>query len=221
MRIRPTRSNVVIGAPVPVAEMARAVDLKTLPRMPDADVATHGTAVLVYVAPGDPTSALAFSAKQLGERGWHESRAAGPKFVSNVFASAAYEKSGFTLAFTAKQTPGERGMVTVMLQNMGTLDTRILPMHGGGMLILGGRTSSTYLTPAGVGEVVDDTRKALGDLGWIEHPVVNTRPDADLERRTLTFTKNGTSLAAVISVARALKGKTLVHYTTAMSAPEE
>jgi hypothetical protein len=197
------RSKVTIAVAVAVGEAVGAVDLRPLPRMPGAEVSREQTSVLVYVAPGDPASALVFSAIQLGERGWQESRAAGPTFVSNVFAPAAYEKSGYTLAFTAKQTPGKKGLVTVMLQNMGNLDTRILPRDEGATLILCGKTSTTYLTAASVRDVADNMRKALGDLGWIEHAPVNSRPSTDLEERTLHFRKNGTSLTAYISIALA------------------
>jgi hypothetical protein len=184
--------------------------------MPGAELLSLERAVLAYAAPGDPALALMFCAKHLRERGWRACWADGPKFVSSDFASGGYEKSGFSLVFTARQTPGSPGMVTVTLRNMGNVDTRTLPRHVNSLLILGSKTWTTYLIASSVYEVAQATRKALADLGWNEYAPVEVLSDNGLEQQTLKFAKNGMSLKAFVTASLTRRGQTLVQYSASM-----
>jgi hypothetical protein len=198
------------------AEASDAIDFVTLPRMPDAELLSLERAVLAYLAPGDPALALRFCATHLRERGWRESWADGPRFGISDFASGGYEKSGFSLVFTARQTPGRPGKVTVTLRNMGNVDTRTLPRHVNSMLILGSKTWTSYVIASNVCEAAEATRKALTDLGWNEYAPVDLLRGSGLEQQTLKFAKNGMSLKAFVTAALTRPGQTLVQYSASM-----
>jgi hypothetical protein len=152
----------------------------------------------------------------MDERGWHESLEAGPRFVSHLFASGCYQKSGFSLAFTARPTPRTSGMVTVTLQNMGNLDTRTLPRLSDATLLRGYRISSTYVTTATVSEVGDVTRKLFEDRGWNDHFIVDSRRDDYHEYEIFRLTKGQICLTVRVSRSLIRRGRTLVQYSQSM-----
>jgi hypothetical protein len=186
--------------------------------MPGARVLSLTRAGVCYEAPGDPASALIFCETVLDERGWCENQEAGRKFVSPIFASACHEKSGYSLVFTARQTPGTPALVTVSLQNMGNVDTRTLPRHQDAILVASARTSTTYVTSFTVREVADFTKDALADLGWSDYALMEARRFEFHEHQTFGFAKDGMSLTVRVSLMLTHRGRSLVQYSTAMLA---
>jgi hypothetical protein len=196
---------------------AGAVDLRTLPRMPGAEVLWREAAVLCYQAPGGLARALIFCSEVLDDRGWSESPEVGLRFVSPIFASACYERAEYSLAFTARPTPGKPGVVTVTLRNLGNLDTRTLPRPQDATLIRSARISTTYVTLSNVRAVADFTRNALTDLGWNDYALLESRRDKRHENQTVQFAKEGISLNVRVSCALTRRGCTLVQYSTSQA----
>jgi hypothetical protein len=182
--------------------------------MPGAEVLSLEAAVLCYEAPGNPARAFVFCSAVLDERGWCESPETGLRFVSGIFASACYERSGYSLLFTARPAPGKEGMVTVTLQKMGNLDTRTLPKHEDATLIWSARISTAYVTSSPVRAVADFTRAALLSLGWYGYALVDLRRDERHECQTFRLAKDGMWLAVRVARALSRPGRTVVQYST-------
>jgi hypothetical protein len=201
------------------ASAAGAIDFMGLPRMPGAFVFSPDAAIVCYEAPGDPARAFMFYARVFDDRGWRESREDGLRFVSPLFATACYEKSDYSLVFSARPTPRKKATVTVTLQQMGTLDTRTLPRQRDATVIWSARISTTYRTAANVREAADFTRNALADLGWNDYALVESRHDLRHENQTFQFAKDGMSLTVRASRALTRWKGTLVQYSASMAAP--
>jgi hypothetical protein len=217
MSLRPGISGTFRAAQQPAASTtAGVIDLVNFPRMGGAEVLWREPAVVCYIAPGDPARALLHCAKPLDELGWHESRKAGPRFVSRLVAQGCYEKSGYILAFSARPTPRQRGMVTVSLQNMGNLDTRTLPRPGDATLLRGYKISTTYATSSPVPAVADVTRSALVDLGWHDYTLVDSRHDEWHEYQIFRLAKDGIALTVRASRSLIRRGRTLVQYSPSL-----
>jgi hypothetical protein len=142
------------------------------------------------------------------------------RFVSRIFALACYEKSGYSLVFTARPTPSRQDRVTVTLQNMGNLDTRTLPRLPDATLIWSARTSTTYATSSDVRAVADSTRDTLADLGWSDYTLLESRRDKRHENQAFRFARKGMSLTVRVSRALTRRGWTLVQYSTSVVARE-
>jgi hypothetical protein len=209
-----------VGILAPVGQAAIsaacAVDFVSLPRMPGAKVLSLDPAILIYEAPGDPARALIFCAKVLVDAGWCESRDAGPEFVSDDFASGYYEKSGYSLAFTARPAARKRGAVTITLENRGNLDTRTLPRLRDATLIWSTRPTTAYATSSDVSDAADFTRDALASLGWNDYALVESRRDERHELQTFQFAKDAILLKIRVSLALTPWGRNLVRYSASM-----
>jgi hypothetical protein len=207
--------NVAAARDAEDATAAGTIDFMRLPRMPGATAVSLESARLCYEAPGGPARALIFCAAVLHDRGWSETRQA---VVSRIFATVLFERAGYTLAFSARPTPGKPGMVTVTLQKMGNLDTRTLPREPDATLIWSARISTTYETKSNVRAAADFTRNALADLGWSDYALVESRHDERHEYQTFMFTKEGLSLTVRVSLGITRRDRTLVQYNTSMLA---
>jgi hypothetical protein len=192
------------------------IDLMSVPRMPRAAAVSPEAARLCYEAPGDPARALIFCAAVLHDRGWSETREAGLRFVSGIFATALFERSGYSIAFSARPTPGKPRMVTVTLQEMGNLDTRTLARQPDATLIWSARVSTTYVTKSNVRAAADFTRNALADLGWRDYALVESRHDERHENQTFTFAKEGLCLTVRVTLGLTRRDRTLVQYNTSI-----
>jgi hypothetical protein len=188
--------------------------------MPGALVLSLEAAVLCYEAPGNPARALVFCSAVLDKEGWTESPEAGLRFVSCIFASTCYERSGYSLLFTARPAPLRPGMVTVTLQKMGNLDTRTLPKQRDATVIWGARISTVYATSWPVHAVADFTASALAAVGWCDCALVDSRRDQRHECQTFRFAKDGMSLAVRVTRALSRPGRTLVQYSASMVASD-
>jgi hypothetical protein len=193
-----------------------AFDFMSLPRLPRADVVSLRVGLLYYEAPGDPARALTFCAGVLGDRGWRECPAIGLKFASPIFATACYEKSGYSLLFTARPAPRKPGKVAVTLENMGNVDTRTLPRLRDATPIWSARISTTYVTSARVRAAADFTREALAELGWNDYTLVESRHDECHENETFRVGKDGISLTVRVSLGLTRRDRTLVQYNTSL-----
>jgi hypothetical protein len=188
----------------------------SLPRMPRAEVVSLGVALLCYEAPADPARALIFCAGVLGDRGWHECPEVGLKFASPIFATACYEKSGYSLLFTARPAPRKPGKVAVTLENMGNVDTRTLPRPRDATPIWSARISTTYVTMARVRAAADFTREALADLGWSDYALIESRHDNRYQNEAFRVEKEGISLTVRVSLGLTRRDRTLVQYNTSL-----
>jgi len=119
--------------PTTVDDAAKVLDLRTFPRLKDADEgAFRSLGLLMYQAPGNSTAAFDFQRKELTKRGWNELPGGyhGPGNHSGQFS-----KEGFVLTVGASAVTGEpekEGWSQVSLVNQGNVPADKLPVPKSG-----------------------------------------------------------------------------------------
>ena len=202
--------------PTTLAQAAKAIDFKTLPRLDEAEVAAEEVGELRYAAPAAVAEALDFYKAELSKLDWQQ--VADSEYSNEEYAQAAFTKNDYYLSLSVtKSYSGQEGFIEVALLNHGNVDVRALPKYADAES-LGGDTQMTlvYFTPATVAEVADFTRTELAALGWQEYIRPNTAYAEDPNTQTLTFKQNASALTAYITVAPAQDGKTSAQYSVVL-----
>ena len=172
--------------------------------------------LLRYGSPADVASAGMFHVKHLAERGWEEDTEGTSRHVDEQSAYLAFEHEGYSLILSVQRLSDKEGWVQIMLRNQGNVDTSRLPRFPDAEVLLGGRATTVYVTPAKVAEVVEFTQSELSVLGWQQYkpPIALTASDTD--NVSLFFKQNGISLAAYLGVPPDQDEKTTVQYDTSV-----
>jgi len=212
-----TETTAPMREPATLAEAARAIDFKSLPRLDEAEVAAEEIGELRYIAPATVAEALDFYTTELTRLDWQE--VADSESSNEEYAQAAFTKNDYYLSLSInKSYSGQEGFIDVTLLNHGNVDVRALPKYADAESLPGGDNQMTaiYFTPAKVAEAADFTRTELTSLGWQEYVQPNTAYAEIPDSQTLTFKQNATALTAYITVAPAQEGKTSVQYSVVL-----
>lgn len=203
------------ATPASVREATAVVDLRTLATLKEAEFNTRAATRLEGRAASAVKPAAEFYLAQLTKLGWKPSAEPYSQMITDDYAQAALEKSGFALALSVM--PGQiPGQVTVSVLNLGNLDPRDLPRVADGKSIYGGRASAMYVTPKKVADVAAETRKVLKAAGWAEYAQPFSQKAEIPDQEMFELRQRGVSMTAYISVAPAQKGQTVIQYSTRM-----
>ena len=203
------------ATPASVREAIAVVDLRSLATLKDAEFNTQAATRLDGRATGAVKAAAEFYLAQLTKLGWKASTEPNSQMITEDYAQAAVEKSGFVLALSIM--PGQMpGLVNVSIMNLGNVDARELPRLADAKLIYGGRGTAMYVSPKKVADVAAETRKLLLAAGWTEYAAPFSQKAVIPDQEMFELRQRGVSMTAYISVAPAQKGQTAIQYSSRM-----
>lgn len=203
------------ATPASVREATVALDLRKLATLKEAEFNTRAATRLEGRASADVKSAAEFYLAQLGKLGWKTSAEPGGKIITDEYAQAALEKSGYVLSLSVMPS-GMPGQVTVSLLNLGNVDPRELPRVADAKSIYGGRASAMYVSSKKVADVAAETRKILKAAGWTEYAQPFSQKAEIPDQEIFELRQRGASMTVFISVAPAQKGQTSIQYSARM-----
>ncbi len=213
---KPTTSNAQTATvdettrePATVEAAAKALDLRTFPRIEGAKPSSLNTlGMLMYEAPATVKAAYEFQKKQLQERGWKELPNSN---IADTSASGHFTKDGYLLAVSASGgfDPQKAGWSNISLVNHGNVPLAKLPMPKGLKPHYVDQTQASYLTDAKVPEMAEASRKLLLDAGWEPYGMASQDPRSPM----MHFKKNAIQVMVWVNTAEALGNKTMVRYS--------
>lgn len=206
-----------IKAPASLPQALKVLDLRTLPRLKDSEKPGQiSAAALNYDAKATIAAAFAFHLKLLEAQGWKDADQPAARQETEQYAQATLQKQGFTLSLSIFPNGQKPGVVSIMLQNLGDVDTRQLPKPPDGKLLFGARATSMYVTPKKVPDVAGAVAKELQARGWRPYGPAFAQTADNPDQRSLTFMQRGTGLNVFISVAPAQGNQTSLQYSTTL-----
>lgn len=153
------------AAPASAVVVAQPISLRKFAVLEGAEVLGKTSANLSYKIKGDPKSVYEFQRKQFLALGWTE--LPGTQ-VSADSASGNFRGAGYTISVTVYPFGGP-GLVTVLLNNHGSIDLAKLPVPPGAKPLYSGPLGAMYVTEASVATTTDAVRQLLLAAGWEPH----------------------------------------------------
>lgn len=188
--------------PASAAEALAVSDLSKLPRIKaTGDVMSESASTLSYMAAGEVKPIAEGAQKVLVKEGWKELEGA---MVTESYASATYQKKGFSLSLTV--TPlGEPGNVLVAMTNHGNVDLKTLPLPKGLKEVYAMPAMVMYSSNTKVEALKEQVRSQLKSAGW-----------ENFGDTTVSFfvKKNAVLLQVMIGEAPAMPGQTSIQISS-------
>lgn len=204
--------------PASVLEAVRLFDLRDLSSPDASNVLQFGPFQSMLEVPLGVAEAFEYYEKQLHQRGWKLNDEAGPRQVTDQYAQATYGREGYSLSLSA--SPSKPGESMVMLNNLGNVDARRLPVFAGAEVLYGGPVTTILISSATVPESGEQCRAALMADGWQPFRLPHTEQAANDDLVQMTFRNRGIELSVMVSKAPAQGNKTAVQYSTSLMTAE-
>lgn len=188
--------------PATVAEAAKNFDLRTFPLAPKSEKpASQTLANLSYNATGTVADLTKYHQTALAKLGWKQLPGS---TVSEAYASAAFEKQGYRLAFSAFPS-GDA--VSISLQQLGNVELKTVPAPAGAKVMASFPTIHMFLANSKPDAALAECTKMLTTKGW--QPYGSAGP-------MHTFKQNAVQLQLLISDAPDQPGKSMINYTSSL-----
>ncbi len=193
LELSPLHTSVVHAShdasdPATVAENLEVVDVRLLPKMPNAKPQSESFNSVTYSAPVSVEEFKTFYRYILGERGWEESSDQATEY------SIPFQKNGYTLIISPFGDKVTETFVSLSLS--GNYDIRMTPrlnefltetMHEE-------RSTIVYKVRASLLQIETELLRKLHLAGWTSAVRLISRQNDELNGRNLEFLKNGTGL---------------------------
>ncbi len=180
------------GEPATVAQNLAVIDLRLLPKLPDAKPQNDYFNSVNYVAPVGVEEVKTFYGHVLGQRGWTKSSAL------PVGDSILFEKDGCSLNVSLYANKDSETYVTLWF--LGNHDIRKTPKLDAYIKekVFEGPTSVVYKVEASLLRVETELLKAFNNAGWNNFVRLTAGNNESGDRRNLEFVKDGTILNVMI-----------------------
>jgi WD40 repeat protein len=175
-------------APATPAQREQAIDLRTLPRLPDAEptIVSQGNFQCTVIVSAD--EALTFYRYFLEKEGWAAAK------TPATPATVEFQKNGFTVTVQCYDAGG--GKTSVMVHNAGNYDLRRVPKFDGSGVepVYESANSVLYRTKSDIVRIETTLFRKLHAAGWTGYSTLNSSHTEQPDRRDLSFLRNGTTL---------------------------
>lgn len=194
-----------IDEPATVAEATRFLDLASFPLFPGAESNNpRRLAHLTYSARANLQDAYSFQKQTLEKLGWNEAPGG---YQSDQACSGSFVKGGYTLSVsvTPSYATDAAGQVDIILSNHGNVDVTRLPVPPGSKPLYSFPTVAAYVTDTPVPDTARDLATRLTSQGWQPYGQAGD---------SHYFKNNAVKLSALVSVAPAQDGKTMIQLSS-------
>jgi hypothetical protein len=197
--------------PAPVAENLEVVDVRLLPKMPNAKPQTESFDTVTYAAPVSVDELKAFYRYTLEERGWRELSDQVTEY------STPFQKEGHTLTISPFGNKVTETLVS--LRSAGNYDIRLTPRL---VEFLTETTHDqkenvTYKVRASLLQIETELLRKLHAAGWTSVVRLIGRQNEEPNGRQLDFLKNGTRLRVLVQSDKDDAKLYVVSYSTSLS----
>ena len=194
------------GEPAVVAENLALVDVRSLPRLPDAKPQSDSFSSDSYAAPVGREEAAAFFRYILEERGW--------QVVADQVTpyTVPYRRDGYLLNLSLY---GEKPTETLIsLSCLGNYDLRKTPRLDDSLkeVVYEGDTSVIYKVSASLLQIETQLLSKLHQAGWTAVVRLGRSQNEQLDTRDFEFVRNGTVLRVNVQRDREKEGLFVVSY---------
>lgn len=193
------------------SELIAAVDLTSLPHLPNATFGQLMPTQVMAEVPGSVKTVTDHYLKALASKGFAPGREANAKTVTDEYAQVSLVgKDGVRLSFSV--TPIGPDKVQVQLLNHGAFDVRHLGKPEGAETMFVSPTLASYSTARSVADTAATVAAILTKAGWQEFTPLNSQR-VDLPNLQQHFYRQrGNKLDVSVTEAPALGGKSVISY---------
>ncbi|HEX3315215.1 MAG TPA: hypothetical protein VHR72_10015 [Gemmataceae bacterium] len=193
--LAPTPTVAAPKGPATLDEALKLLDLRTVPRLPNARLHIVRPIQLIYSAPSTLAATDSQHRKNLLDQSWKLDATPPPPGIDpSSYVYAGFDRLGFRVSLSASKSRTTDGWVDVYLMNHGNVDARGLPQMADAKPVNSNWNYASYKTDAKPTEVVAFYRKELGATGWHEYHVGLAAFHAKEDRHLVGFAQNGVEI---------------------------
>lgn len=174
------------------AQLMQVIDIRTLPKLPNAKVSASNETLVFYSATCSIEEAKVFYHHLLTSRGW--SLMAEPNSQPDAMN---FTKQGFGVSLYLSQSPD--GSTQVNLSVAGDVDLRRLPKFVENPMVLYEASNSVqYRVKADLLAIETTLLRKFYAAGWTAYARLNTSKNEEVDRRSMTFVRGATTLQVTV-----------------------
>jgi hypothetical protein len=195
-------------APATPAQREQVIDLRTIPRLPDAVPMIVSQGSFQCTAAVSADEAFSFYRYFLEKEGWTVAKTppANP-------AAMAFQKYGFTVSVHCYDA-GD-GKTNIMLHNAGNYDLRRVPKFDASPVesVYESANSASYRTKADLVRIETTLLRKLHAAGWTGYSTLHSSHSEQPDKRDMSFLRKGTTLRVSIDKSPADPAAFTIQYS--------